>query len=71
MNDDAQKLSKKRRKKRNATRDLQLPEVEDLKDRLQKHLIEIQKLVGRKYTNDIDAILSDEDEDVSSDDAEE
>lgn len=34
MNDDAQKLSKKRRKKRNATRDLQLPEVEDLKDRL-------------------------------------
>ena len=39
MNDDASKLKKK--KKRSKQRDLQLPEVEDLKDRLQKHLVEI------------------------------
>ena len=68
MEEDAQKLGGKK-KKRNKTKDLQLPEVEDLKDRLQKHLIEIQKLVGRKYANE-DELLTDDDEDnaESSDD---
>lgn len=48
MNDDANKIGKKKRRSKKK-KDLQLPEVEDLKDRLAKHLIEIQKLVGRKY----------------------
>jgi hypothetical protein len=69
MNDDAKKLGR-RKKKSKKNKDLQLPQVEDLKDRLQKHLIEIQKLVGRKYTNE-DELLSDDDEDLSSDDDEE
>lgn len=71
MNDDAKKLGRKK-KKRKKNKDLQLPQVEDLKDRLQKHLIEIQKLVGRKYAyGDGDELLSDDEEDLSSDDDEE
>ena len=51
---------------------MQLPDVEDLKDRLQKHLVEISKLVGRKYTNEDELLDDDEDEeDLSSDDEEE
>jgi hypothetical protein len=68
MDEDSKKIGRKR-KKRKKTQDLQLPEVEDLKDRLQKHLIEIQKLVGRKYANEDELLTDDEDGDnLSSDD---
>lgn len=70
MNEDAKKLGK-RKKKTKKNKDLQLPQVEDLKDRLQKHLIEIQKLVGRKYTNEDDLLSDDDDDNLSSDDNEE
>lgn len=71
MDEDAKLLGLRKKKKKRRTKDLQLPQVEDLKDRLQKHLIEIQKLVGRKYAND-DELLTDDDEDnMSSDDDEE
>mmetsp|Transcript_9337 Transcript_9337/g.12693 ORF Transcript_9337/g.12693 Transcript_9337/m.12693 type:complete len:272 (-) Transcript_9337:2951-3766(-) len=66
MDEDAKR--RHRKKKRRKTKDLQLPEVEHLKDRLQKHLIEIQKLVGRKYANEDDLLTDDEDENFSSDD---